>query len=1311
MRHNKRAFREKGLDSGYPAEFWNTGTSCKGSPDHVNWCDNEVANAAQSDCLVSLEGRQSSSLPDLFSRLLLETILLMLLIPALCHAGADLRWQAGTGYRFAPVTPAQTGRIGFKLLAPGETGVVFTNLLHQSRYITNQIYLNGSGVAAGDIDGDGWCDLFFCAIDGSNVLYRNLGGWRFEDITASAGVPMPGMSSSGATFADLDGDGDLDLIVNTVGNGTHIFANDGKGHFSSACAKGPLNYLRAGMTVALADTDGDGDLDLYVSNYRTTTVRDMPNTRLTINDTPDGLVVVEVNGRPATDPDLVGRFTVTRDGRYRENGEPDAFYLNDGSFNFTFVPFTGGRFLDEDGKPLRSPLYDWGLSVTFRDLTGDMAPDIYVCNDFESPDRIWINDGKGGFRAIHRLALRHTSIFSMSVDVADINRDGFFDIVVSDMLSRDHAKRMLETGEIEPTFLPIGAIDNRPQYSHNMLFLNRGDGTYAEISQYAGVQASEWTWSPNFLDVDLDGYEDIVISTGHELQMMNGDIIARADAMKVQRQMSGSELQRLRVMFPRYNTPNVAFRNRGNLTFADVSDEWGFNNADVGNAMAMADLDNDGDLDVVINNLNGVAEVYRNDTDAPRVAVRLRGRPPNTQGIGARIEVFGGPVPVQSQEMICGGRYLSGAEALRVFAAGAMTNRLTIQVTWRDGTKSVVSNALPNHIYEVDQSHATPCTPDPNQEPQPLFEDVSFILNHRHHEDPFDDFGRQPLMPHKLSQMGPGVSWIDIDGDGADDLVIGSGRGGKLACYLNRSRANFVLSTNAVFTRTVARDQTSILAVGATLIVGSSNYEDGLTNGGYIRIYDVARSMSGESVTGPTCSTGPLALADVDADGSMELFIGGRAVPGRYPEPADSVLLKTEGGRMSVARRFAKLGMVSGAVFSDLDNDGFPELVLACDWGPIRVFRNQRGELTEWDPPIAGELPPNPSDSRTTKIPAGSRLSRLTGWWAGVATGDLDGDGRFDIIVSNWGLNSRYRPSLNSPIWIHYGDIAGSGGVDIIESYVNPATGKEVPRRGMRPVVAVFPFVVEKTDTLEAYGKATVQELFGERLAGAAVVEATTLASVVLFNRGDHFVVVPLPAEAQWSPAFGICIADFDGDGCEDVFLSQNFFAVNPDEWRHDAGRGLLLRGDGRGGLWPVAGQVSGIKVYGEQRGCAVGDYDADGRPDIVVTQNGNETKLFHNVSGKPGLRVRCVGPPGNPTGIGANVRLKFKSGRLGAPREIQSGSGYWSRNSDTMVLATPEPPAEVLVRWPGGQEVSAPIQANAREIALDMKGNARTVR
>jgi hypothetical protein len=1194
-------------------------------------------------------------------------------------AQAALEWTGGTGFRSALVAPTGSGRTGFVRLAPSETGLNFTNRLLLSRYVTNQIYLNGGGVALGDVDGDGWCDIFLCGIDSRCELYRNLGGWKFESITDSAGVACEGLGPSGAALADLDGDGDLDLIVNTVGQGTHMFLNDGQAHFTELTRTNVLNPGRAGMSMALADIDGNGTLDLYVANYRVVTIRDQPGLKLTGNTINGRPVVVAVDGRPTTEPDLRGRFTLVENGRILENGEPDVLFRNDGRGRFTEIPFTDGAFVDERGRPLTEPDYGWALSVMFRDLNGDGTPDLYICNDFESPDRVWLNDGTGRFRALPALALRHASLFSMGVDVGDLDRDGHDDLVVSDMLMQSHASRHLRIGDIMPTFLPIGAIDNRPQYMANTVQLNRGDGTYAEIAWYAHAEASGWTWCPVLIDVDLDGYEDLIFPTGHEHDMMNADVINQGEVIKSLRQMSKLELLNLRTLFARFDIPNVAFRNRGDLTFEDASEAWGFTAREVSQGIALADLDNDGDLDVVVNNLNGGAGLYRNDSPAPRVAVRLKGQGANTRGIGAKIWLYGGAVPQQSQEIISGGRYLSCDDAMRVFAAGNATNVMRIEVAWRSGQRSVLPGAQANRIYEIDEAAATEKVLPPPAPLAPMFEEVT-AFKHQHHEEAFDDFARQPLLPWKLSQPGPGVCWHDLDGDGWDDLVIGTGRGGQLALFRNTHRGGFESVADPVLTKTAGRDQTSVVGLNDWLAIGLSNYEDGTTNGGCVRLCELSRKMAGETVVGQTFSTGPLAAADIDGDGDLDLFVGGRALPGRYPEAADSLIVRNDQGRFVTAQRFEKLGLVNGAVFSDYDDDGDPDLIVACAWGPIRLFRNDGGVFHE----ITKEV----------------GLAEHTGWWTGVTTADLDNDGRLEIIAGNWGLNSFYRTSPEHPRSLYYGDLDGDLVVDLIECRYDPELRKEVPDRGLKTILGALPWVQERVGTYEKYGQASVVDIYGENLKKAARLEVTTLASTVFVRRGDRFEARALPREAQFAPVFGVSVGDYDGDGNDDVFLSQNFFAMAPDLARQDAGRGLWLKGDGHGGLQPVPGQESGITVYGEQRGCALGDFDRDGRVDLVVTQNGADTKLYHNARGRPGLRVRLAGPPANRDGVGASVRLKFGE-RDGPRREVHAGSGYLSDDSRTLVFGTPTPPTEVEVRWPGGSRTVSHLPPDAAEVVV----------
>lgn len=1234
--------------------------------------------------------------------------MMLICLPA---TASELEWHNAPGYRYAALPMPKSGKTGFTLLPPATTGITFTNVLTDAKAAENQIRLGGSGVACGDVDGDGLCDLYFCGLENGNRLYRNLGNWKFEDITDSAGVACAGQYSTGAVFADVDGNGTLDLLVNGIGVGTRLFLNDGKGHFREASGGGLVRKYGA-TTLALADINGDGSLDLYVANYRTTTIRST------------GLDLLRINGQLSLRPEDREDYELTPRGLILEHGEPDILYLNDGHGNFQPVSWTNGMFLDEDGRPLANAPKDWSLTAAFRDLNGDRAPDIYVCGDFQSPDRVWINDGHGRFRALARTALRNTSTFSMAVDFADINRDGLDDWVDVDMLDPKHQRRIVQFAAMEPAASGMAGILERPQVNRNTLQLNRGDGTYAELAYFAGLEASGWTWSAAFLDVDLDGYEDLLMSTGHRFDTQDIDANERIEAMGP---LGRARMSSKVLMYPGLPLPRLAFRNLGNLHFEECGARWGFSDVGVTHGMALADLDNDGDLDVIMNTLNGPARIYRNDAVAPRVAVRLRGLPPNTRGIGARILVRGGAVPLQTQEMMCGGRYLSGDDNIRVFAAGSATNRLTIEVLWRGGRNSVISNLAANYVYEIDEAAAMTNSPAPTATPSsPFFEDVSHLINHTHHDDDFDDFQRQPLLPKKLSQLGPGVAWADLDGDGWDDLVIGTGKGGELAAYRNNSNGGFSPLVSLAFGRVETHDQTSVLAWTranhqTVILAGLANYEDGSTNAAAVKAYDPARGTVEELIEGRECSIGPVVLGDLHGEGNLDMFIGGRVLPGRYPETVSSSIYRNVGGRFvpdpENTRVLQGVGLVSGAVMTDLDGDGFPELVLACEWGPIRIFHNDHGHLSAWDAPVSAlSLGSSNRDSGlmhhvpSTLNPSGLTLNQISGWWNGVTVGDLDGDGRMDIIASNWGLNTGYRATPQHARKIYYGEFNTSGTVDTIEAYFDQPMGKEVPEREFDAMAAAMPFLRGRFPTHHAYAATGMSELLGEQFKEAKQVSANTLASMVFLNRGDHFVAVPLPDEAQFAPAFAVVVADFDGDGAEDVFLSQNFFATQPQASRADAGRGLWLRGDGKGGLSAVPGQESGVMVYGEQRGAAVADYDRDGRVDLVVSQNAASTRLYHNVRAKPGLRVRLVGPPGNPTGVGATIRVK-SGNRFGPAREIHGGSGYWSQDSPVQVLAWPSSPAQLWVRWPGGKTTTSDVPSGAREVECSMAGTLKVLR
>ena len=1215
-------------------------------------------------------------------------------LAAACGRTAEPAWHEQDGVRWRDVTVAR-GTPGFTRMEAGTTGITFQNAASEKILLGNRMLGQGGGVSLGDVDGDGRPDVFLARTEGCSALYRNRGDWHFDDITATGGVGACDRHASGSALADVDGDGDLDLVLLATTGPNAIFLNDGRARFTERRDLGLDTIGRGATTVTMADVSGDGHLAMFIANYKPYSVDDtIPPQLRAFNQMvrqtgPTQYEIVPEHRRDyklVMRPDMGGL-------RMTQRAEPDEFYTNDGRGHFTRVPMVSSRFRDAQGAPLTGDFESFGLSAAFVDLNGDGAPDLYVANDFEDTDQLWFNDGKGNFRLADWRAQRQTSNSAMGIDVADVNGDGLPDLFETDMLSND--PRRLKTQMPTHTALPkkVGEQELQLQFQRNALFVNRGDGTFAEVSNAAGVQASGWSWGTLLMDVDLDGWQDILVANGHLWDVMDADV-----QEGLQNRLNAVPWQRIRWEFPPLKLKNVAFRNLGNLTFDDVSTAWRFGiDEDISHGIASADLDGDGDLDVVINRMNAPASVLRNDATAPRIAVRLRGAAPNTQAVGAKVTLTNGAVATQVHEVVVGGRYLSHSDYTMSFAMGASDSAMLV-IDWRDGRRTTILHARANRLYEV--SHATAVAKAPVQAAgvvadSTLFVDATAQLKgHVHTEDTFDDWDRQFLLPNALSQLGPSVSWYDLDRDGAEDLIVGSGKGGRISVFRN---VGGTLVPQPSTGPVAAADFTSVIGMTAgnatSLLAGVATWQlrseqDMIAQPAAVRM-GVARgvlSRLSEGVVGShESSTGPLALGDYDNDGALDLFVGSRAMPLRYPMPASSGLFRNVNGAFvidTVNRAVLRnIGMVTSAMFADMNGDGYADLVLTRDWGSLALLLN---------------------DGHGRLLPAADAwgLARWTSEWNGVAAGDLNGDGRMDLVATSWGRNTGVTVDSTHPLVLTYGTFGAGGETEMLLGQTDARVHGLSPLNSFARVRMAVRDVVGRVSNFGAYADASVETVLGSAMATTQRLEARSLDHMAFINRGDHFDAVALPAEAQWAPAHGVSIADFDGDGHEDVFLSQNFFPSVIGAPRYDQGRGLLMLGNGTGRLTPMPGQQSGLMVYGDQRGAAYADFNGDGRLDLAVSQNGAATRLFVNRAATPGLRVRVIGPANNPDGVGAQLRIVYGAAR-GPVREVQTSAGYWSQNGAVQLFGLSGVPTAVWVRWPGGAEQTVPVAADARNVTV----------
>ncbi len=1164
--------------------------------------------------------------------------------------------------------------------------------------LANRTLVHGTGVALGDVDGDGWVDVYLCMLGESNVLYRNLGGMRFEDVTIGSGAALGDRVSRGAAFADADGDGDLDLFVAVHGGRNTLLLNDGTGSFEEVEA-GFEGEWGSG-TVTVADVDGDGDLDVYFANYKTIQGDDLfsPEARSLRG------VVQRIGDSIAVEPPWDEHYRMVLEGdlvRRFELADPDEFYLNQGDGRFQKVEFDSGYFLSEDGSALTGPPRDWGLTARFFDADDDGDPDLYVANDLGSRDVLWLNEG-GVLRAAPGRAWRTESFSSMGVDFSDVDGDGDTDFVTADMLSRDAERKRRQVSGFTPGGDGPGETGVRTLAGRNTLQLNRGDGTWSEVGRQAGINASEWTWGVMFADIDLDGFEDLLVTNGHAWDPLDGDT---QEALRDGR-LTADWRDELGV-FPPLSVRNLAFRNRGDGTFAEVGRIWGFGDEEnASHGIAAADLDRDGDLDAVITRLDEPAIVFRNESERPRVAIRVLPEDGGTpQAIGSRLTLRGPDGRIQLRQLTGGGMYLSGSDQLVTLAMGG-AEEATVEVRWPSGTARSIE-VVAGREYEIGPGAGEPAssalvsgelsrgegTSGESLGAEPLFAPGVEVAWHT--ESVFVESERQPLIPTSPGRAGPGLAWGDVDQDGRIDLVMGAARGGRAQRLRNEGGT---LGSPEPIGPEALGDHTSVLVLPGEsepiVIAGVNNWEaNDRTAGGIQPISILAGDPDwGSPPPAPLRQgAGPIAAGDVNGDGAVDLVIGGRSAPGTWPMPAASRLLLGSASGWSedpqLSASLQAFGVVSGVVFSDFDGDADPDVLLAPEWGPLSLFENRNGTLEEateaWG------------------------LDDWRGRWNAVATGDFDADGRPDIVATGWGSNTGGVASPERPQGVAVGDFDGNGRVDIIE-FETDEDGLRRPVRSYPSLIGAMPFIRRNVPTFESFSRASVSDLLGPDREGVMELEINTLKHAVFLNRDGSFERMELPLAAQVAPAFGVAVADYNRDGHEDIFLAQNYFATPVGIDRYDAARGLVLLGDGKGGFRVLTAAESGIVVDGDARAAAVADFDEDGRIDLAVTQNGGATVVFRGAGGSSGLRVRFPDGLRIPGTLGARLRARYADGTLGPLREVQAGGGFMSMNGSTQIFGRRAEIESIQVHWAHGSEESFDVPASATEVVVSLKGADR---
>ena len=1198
------------------------------------------------------------------SRLIATFLLCSALLHSGCRRNVTTRVKApvGTLTKQLQVAPRKTGTL-FRRHPAESTGI---DLVHRfptdasSGMLADQS--SGAGVCVGDVDGDDLPDVYVTNYDQGNRLYRNLGGFRFEDITAAAGVDGAGRWCAGPSFVDIDNDGDLDLHVCVYAGENLLYVNDGEGSFRDKASEYGLAVNAASVMMSFADYDLDGDLDGYLVTHRLSTNGDKHELPKNSKDAfAKGVVMLDRKQGAQVTPEYSDYFSVmpkSKTGRIALviAGQEDFLFRNErGVFRSV------NREAGISGHGI-------GLSAVWWDYNNDRRPDLYVSNDYKGADRLYHNNGDGTFSDVVQQLCPHVPWYSMGADVGDVNNDGWLDLFASDMAGTSHYKQKVAMGDMsdDAWFLDLA---RPPQYMRNAMFINTGGGRMLEIAQMAGISSTDWTWSPKFGDLDNDGWIDLFVANGMSRDYINSDL---DDAG---RRRGGTRWKDQPVL----REPNLAFRNQGDLRFENMGKAWGLDASTASYGASLGDLDRDGDLDLIVTNFEGPLLVYENQSVGNRLLVQLIGRESNRQGIGTRVELatsLGTQTRVLNQSQ----GFMSSNEPLVHFGLGdASVEHLKIR--WPSGREQIVHDIAANQLLTIEESPASGSTSASTSSlespgPTALFVPSGEFAGLVHQERPFDDFAVQPLLPGKNSQLGPGIACGDVDQDGLDDFYLGAAAGDAGKLVLSSTKQPITLGPNeALFEDmgAVLFDADSdgdldlyVVSGGVEVQPGHRALQDRLylqADGAFARAYDHLPELSEAG----SC----LCAADYDRDGDLDLFVGGYAVPGRYPDSSPSRLFRNDRGKFtdvtsSVASELREARLVRGAVWSDVNGDRAIDLVVAQDWGTIDVFLNSNGQFEKKQDTGIGDL---------------------RGWWNGIAGGDLDRDGDIDYVVTNQGLNSKYHASPDHPVRIFHGDFDGTGKRRLVEAKYEQ--GILLPERGKSCSTAAIPSLEGKFKTYKASALASLDEIYSAKaLNQAQSFAANALESGVLLNDGTgRFTFRSLPTLAQVAPADGVIVGHFDGDAEPDVVLAQNDFSPQRETGRMDGGVSLFLRGRGDGTFTTVWPQTSGISVGGDAQCVIVSDLNRDRRPDLVFGVNNDKWHSLKNSESGEFLNVLLAGPSGNTMGVGARVEVLTSIGHT-LVQEVYAGSGYLSQSTSTQFFGVdPSEVESVRVLWPDGHE------------------------